>query len=129
MDKKQSQILLGSVCLLMGIVACALPGQTLPSEPVSNPGEAETSIPGTVQAAASQTEQARLVTTDPTFIPTETSVPTPVISSVGTSLVIKEDGSTLFVDHLAGVKITIPSGWLAIRVGEPEYYTAWEKLS
>jgi hypothetical protein len=60
---------------------------------------------------------------------TETSVPspteTPVTSLTGTSLSQLEDGSTQFIDNVAGVRLTIPSGWVVVRLNEPEYFQVW----
>lgn len=125
MAKKQPQILLSGLCLLMGIVACALPGQTSPPEPVYNPEVAETSIAGTVQAAQHLTEQAALVTPASTVVPTETPIPTPQISLNGTSLQVRKDQSAEFIDHKAGIKLIIPPGWLPVRLNEDEYYKAF----
>ena len=125
MDKKHSQILLSGICLFMGVVACVVPGQTSPPEPVSNPGAAETFIAGTVQAAANQTEQAGLITSTPTMIALATSTSTPRISLSGTSLQVLADQSTEFVDHQAGIKLIVPAGWMAVRVNEEEYYKAF----
>lgn len=36
------------------------------------------------------------------------------------------DGSTVFVDQRAGIQLIFPANWLAMRVGEPEFYQAWE---
>ena len=78
----------------------------------------------TAQALLQQTEQVR-VTATPTTIPTETLTPTPQISLSGTSLIFLEDQTTEFVDHRAGIKITIPAGWLSVRPNESEYYSAF----
>ena len=125
MDRKQVQIILSCLCLFLGIVACALPGQTTQTQPVNDSGVAETSIAGTMQAAQHLTEQAGLVTPTPTVVPTETPIPTPQISLNGTSLQFREDQSAEFIDHKAGIKLIIPPGWLPVRLNEDEYYKAF----
>jgi hypothetical protein len=91
-------------------------------------------------AACSQRSQPTLVTnpTSPTQAATKLSTatplttrtpvltPTPRVSPLGTSLLTREDGSTQFTDHPAGLQMVFPAGWLAVRLGEPEYYSAWE---
>jgi hypothetical protein len=57
--------------------------------------------------------------------PTITLTPTPKISVNGTSLIMQDDGSALFVDHKAGIQLTIPAGWMPLRVNEKEYYDAF----
>jgi hypothetical protein len=84
-------------------------------------------LAGTAQAAAKQTKQAGQVTSTPMIAATENLSSPEVISSVGTSLVKLEDGSTQFKDYTAGVQILFPSNWMPIRVGESEYYAASEK--
>jgi hypothetical protein len=116
---------LGGFAVLLGMVACAFPAQTLQPTPGIDPNAIETSIAGTLQASAQQTEQAGLVA--PTSAPVQEPTELPAISSYGTSLSIREDGSKQFVDYRAGVQLIFPPNWLAVRVGEPEYYKAWEK--
>ena len=71
-----------------------------------------------------QTAEAAPLASSPTPslpIPTEM----PVTSLAGTSLSILEDGSTQFIDNLSGVKLTIPAGWVTVRLNEPEYFEVW----
>jgi len=110
---------LSGFVILMTITACALPGgkaQTIPTstfDPVL-----ATSIAGTLQARQ-LTEQANT----PTPIP---ATSTPKISPItGTSLGKLEDQSTIFIDHKAGIQVTIPAGWLLVRPNEDEYYKAY----
>jgi hypothetical protein len=112
--------------LLLVTLACALPAQTT-STPVKNPSSVETSLASTARALAQQTETAQGFTPTPSVVPTKTLTPTPKVSSSGTSLETLADGSTRFTDHTAGFRVVFPAGWLAIRVGEPEYYQAWDK--
>jgi hypothetical protein len=101
--------------LVMLTAGCGRPVQAVPTVDSS---ARETALAATALA---------LGTATPSPVPTETPLPTAVVSSQGTSLVTQEDGSVLFVDHKAGIQVTFPVDWLAVRVGEPEYYEAWEK--
>jgi hypothetical protein len=112
--------------LLLAIIACGLPAQSSPT-PVTNPSSVETSLASTARALAQQTETAQGFTATPSVVPTLTLTPTPKISSAGSSLENLADGSVRFTDHLAGMQMIFPSVWLVFRVGEPEYYAAWEK--
>ena len=114
---------LGGIIILLAIIACGLPAQTIPPTADIDPNAIETAIAGTLGASAKQTEQASLI---PSVVPTETLTPVPKISSSGTSLANLMDGSTQFIDYMAGMQIVIPPGWLVVRVGESEYYAAWE---
>jgi hypothetical protein len=118
---------LSAFVILLAIVACVLPGQAVQPAPATNPINIETAVAGTAQAAAQLTEQANPIPATATVGPTDTPTATPKISSSGTSLLTLADGSMQFIDHLAGVQIVFPSGLLVFRVGEPEYYAAWEK--
>jgi hypothetical protein len=126
---KQSSLhhtLIGAI-LLLAIVACVLPSQTTPLPPETNPNLIETAVVGTAQAVEQKTEQANLFLPTATVVPTDTMMPTPKISSAGTSLLSLADGSTQFTDYRAGTQILFPSIWLVFRIGELEYYAAWEK--
>lgn len=107
--------------LLFLFSAC---GQGGPA-PITNPPAVETSLASTALALAKQTETANPITATPS--PTLTQTPTlpPRISLNGTSLVVSEDQSILFTDHKLGYQITIPAGWLAVRLNEDEYYQAF----
>jgi hypothetical protein len=87
----------------------------------------EISLANTALAVAKQTEGAKSLTTTPSLVPTQTLTPTPQISTSGSALVNLTDGSTQFIDYRAGVQLEFPSIWLAVRVGEAEYYQAWER--
>lgn len=129
MNRNNPHLRLSGFVILMAIVACAIPSRTTQLAPTANPNAIGTFIAGTAQAAAQQTEQANLVIVPtPTIVPTETPVPTAVVSAQGTSLETQADGSILFTDHKAGIQVTFPSSWLAIRVGETEFYLASEKV-
>jgi hypothetical protein len=105
------------------LAACARNSGTEPI--VTNPGSVETALASTARALAQQTETAQGYTPTPPITPTVTLTPTPKISLNGTSLVLNEDGSSLFIDHKAGIQLVIPAGWMAMRVNEDEYYKAF----
>jgi hypothetical protein len=104
-----------------------MPGQTIQSAPVTDPNAISTAVAGTAHAAEQQTQQANPVPATAAIAPTDTPTPTPRVSSAGASLLTLADGSTQFMDHLAGVQMLFPSIWLVFRLGEPEYYAASEK--
>lgn len=110
---------LGSV-ILVALAAC----RQQPA-PITNPPAVETSLASTALALARLTETANPITVTPSPTSTETPTPTPRISLNGTSLVVAEDQSILFTDHKLGYQITIPAGWLAVRLNEDEYYQAF----
>lgn len=114
------------VVILLAVLACVLPGQTLQPTPDLGPNAVASAIAGTAQAASTQTEQARPVTSTATSVPTQGPTSTPRISEVsGTALQVREDQSTLFVDYRAGIQLVIPPGWLALRLNEDEYFKAF----
>lgn len=94
-------------------------------QPATNPPAVETSLASTARALAKQTEAANPITVTPSPTSTEMPTRTPNISTGGTSLEIREDGSTLFTDHKLGYQLMIPADWLAIRINEDEYYKAF----
>ena len=125
MEETMKPNLLASLRIAFVIVflltAC---GQTPPT-PVTNPPGVETSLASTALALAKQTEAANPFTATPSPTPTQAPTPTPKISLNGTSLVVLEDQSALFTDHKLGYQITIPAGWLPVRLNEDEYYQAF----
>jgi hypothetical protein len=126
MKQNPSRQTLAALLLLIATLACVLPGQAIQPGPITNPDGVQTAIAGTAQAAQTQTQQA-LITSTPTSSPTATCTPTPRVSNVGTYLENLEDGSTRFTDSVAGVQMVFPAQWLAVRVGEQEFYDAWGK--
>jgi hypothetical protein len=112
---------IGCVILFL-IIAC---GRGAPPTPKTNPPGVETSLASTALALAKQTEAANPFTVTPSPTLTATSTPTPRISLNGTSLVLRDDKSTLFTDHKLGFQLVIPSDWLPVRINEDEYYKAF----
>ena len=113
-------IVIGSFILSL-ISGC---GRTSPT-PIVNPPGVETSLASTALALAKQTEAANPFTATPSPTATETLTPTPKISLHGMSLVTRADQSTIFTDHKLGYQLTIPPGWMPIRINEGEYYKAF----
>ena len=116
MKSKKIYLFLGLLVMVASAGACGRPS-TIPTGPTIDSSARETSLAGTAIAAFG--------TATPIPSPTKTPVPTPKISNYGTSLVIHDDGSALFIDHKAGIQLTIPAGWLPIRVNEDEFYKAY----
>ena len=123
MNPNKLYLMLGASVLLLTLVSCAMTEQTLQPASSTNPNTIETSIVGTAKASMQET----LVLATKTPVPTKVFTSTAILSTYGTSLAKREDGSTLFIDQRAKVQIIFPANWLALRVGEPEYYQAWEK--
>jgi hypothetical protein len=121
MNRKHFSTALIGMVVLFTLIGCAKKQPPL----VTNPPGVETSLASTARALAKQTEAANPFTATPSVTPTITPTPTPKISLNGTSLVVRDDQSTLFTDHKAGIQLVIPAGWLAFRVNEQEYYTAF----
>jgi hypothetical protein len=110
MKPHRTHILAIGLMILFSLVACSQRSQS-----------SSVTIPTSTPQATRD-----IFTATPLATPTPVLTPTPKVSPLGTSLLIREDGSTQFTDHPAGVQMVFPSGWLAVRVGEQEYYSAWE---
>jgi hypothetical protein len=137
MLRRHSFVYLVSVSILLVVLACAtIPA--IPAQPAAQP--LSTTDPDAFatlvadSAAAFLTQTAEAQPASPSLTPslpslTNTPAPTPtatpVASREGTALSQQEDGSTLFTDTLAGVRLTIPAGWVTVRLNEPEYYQVW----
>jgi hypothetical protein len=118
-----------SIIFLTFILACAIPGQQaapLPA-PTVDTNILSTMVAETVAAAVALTEQAAPTAT---IVPTETIEPTVTVSPTaeivpsGSTLTVHEDGSIMFVDERAGFEVTVPAGWLAVRIHQQEYRDA-----
>ena len=110
---------------LLLVLACTITPSVAP-QPAStaDPNQFATIVAGTAAVLMEQTALAK-----PTIIiPTETPFieTTPTRPSTGSVLTEQSDGTTYFADAVTGLEMTIPSGWMAIRIGEAEYYRAWE---
>jgi len=107
---------LSGLMILLSLAACQ---QSAKPTPVLFSDAQLTSIANTAQVSMQQTQQSYT----PTPVP---STATPKVSSIsGSSLEVREDQTAQFVDHKAGIQITIPAGWLPVRLNEEEYYKAF----
>ena len=125
-----------SLFFLTSMLACVVPGLQTASAPALAPTAdtvlLATMVAETVSAAIVLTEQVPPLgepasTLAPTSLPISTPTQTliPEIGPAGSELTIQADGSTLFVDGRAEYEITIPLGWLAVRLNEQEYLDAF----
>jgi len=130
MKNTHRPIFFAASLLLLTILACAIPSQPtapLPAPTVDTSGILSTMVAETVSAAIALTEQAvPTPTLVPTTIPTPTATIAPAAEIIpsGSTLTVQEDGSTLFVDERAGYEITVPAGWLTVRIDQQEYRDA-----
>ena len=131
--KRKSIIVISSVAVLV-VLACAttpVMPTLIPTQPpvsTSNPDMFASMVADAAGAFMTQTAEAAPPVSSPTpdvLLPSETPLPalteTPVTSLAGTSLTKMEDGSTQFIDNLAGVRLTIPPGWITVRLNEPPF--------
>jgi len=134
MFQKHSFVYVTSLVALLLILACVTAPAVATQQPLStaDPNAFSTMVAEAAGAFMTQTAEAAPLASSPTPSlpsPTDTLLPTPtetpVTSQAGTSLSQLEDGSTLFVDNVAGVKLTIPASWLTVRLNEPEYLQVW----
>src|SRR3990172_1455662 len=125
------RILFPALILLLGILACAVPGfpSASDSSPLVDTGQLETMVVETVELAIVQTRQAA---PHPTGTPQKTAEPTQPPASTeaplegnGSSLAAQSDGTVLFVDELARFQLNVSPGWLPLRINEQEYYDAF----
>lgn len=132
---------------LTTLTACALPGFSTTPAPQPTPtvdtASVETMVAATVSALVAQTEQSApspapaavvVVTAEFTPMPTATAIPAATSTAISTAtaespsrsaLTKQDDGSLLFVDHLAGYEIKLPDGGLIVRINEKEYLDAF----
>ena len=116
----------GSI-LFFTIMACVVPGLSQPVPPTFDLNLIPTMVVLTANALEAQTAVAALQIPleTPTLAPIESATATPKVSFAGTSLFLRDDQTTVFTDYRVGVELIIPTGWLAVRINEDEYYDAW----
>ncbi len=119
----------GSI-LFFAIMACAVPGLGQPAAPPTfDLSTIPTMVVLTANALEAQTAIAApptpLETSTSTLMPTESVTATPKISLSGTSLLLRDDQTTVFTDRQAGIELIIPAGWMPVRVNEQEYFDAF----
>jgi len=116
------------LAILLAITACVIPSQLTQPAPTASPNAQQATVVTSAVTLIETTLQASLITATPAFKSTKTLIPTSEISFSGTSLLELTDGSVQFTDYWAGMQLLIPPEWLGVRVGELEYYQAWEKV-
>ncbi|MFZ5909233.1 MAG: hypothetical protein ACOYYU_04390 [Chloroflexota bacterium] len=118
----RKNILFASITGIFLILSCAVPPMVAPQPvPTTDPNRLSTLVAGTASVLMTQTARAAglLVT------PTETPYATPTRPVSGSVLEVQPDGSTYFADAVTGIEMLLPPGWMALRIGEQEYYSAW----
>lgn len=125
---KTKNYITGSI-LFLTIMACVIPGLSQPVPPTFDLNLIPTMVVLTANALEAQTAIAApptpLETSTPTLMPTESVTATPKISLSGTSLLLRDDQTTVFTDREAGIEFVIPAGWMPVRVNEQEYFDAF----
>ena len=112
------------IFLCLWLVACGRAGTS--TDTFGDPGNSLASqVP--VTSTATYTAAPPTSTSPATSTPTQRPTSTPQPSASGMSLNVLEDGSTQFTDEVAQVRMTFPAGWLVMRMGESEYFSAAEK--
>lgn len=121
---------IASSILFFTLLACVVPGL---SQPAASPAFDLEAISTVVVLTANALQTQSVVaatptlfeTSTPTFVPAEPATATPKISLSGTSLLLRDDQTTIFTDRQAGVELIIPAGWMPVRVNEQEYLDAF----
>jgi hypothetical protein len=133
-----------ALIFLAAITACVVPGLPTASTPLPtltvDTGRIAMMVAGTVSAVVAQTGQAQPTSTPipaatftftstpasaSTSAPLPTATPIPQSSPSQSTLTKQADGSLLFTDDYAYYEITLPAGWLTVRVNEKEYLDAF----
>ena len=125
--------MLSGLTILLLVTACTPAPAVVSTQPqplsTSNPDAFSTLVAETAGVFITQTMQAIPTATETILLPTETPPPTGTATSTddneSTSLTEMEDGTTQFFDYQAGVKLSFPAGWLAVRLSELEFMDAW----
>jgi hypothetical protein len=126
----RSNLLLLSALLVFLLAGCEIPGMIPTAHPTADADALATIIAGTAAAANAQTAAASPATASPPASTLETAAqavtetPLSLFSAQGTALIPDENGSTLFIDQSVGCRF-IPTGWLLVRIGEPEMSEAF----
>ena len=118
--------------ILMLVASCTPASVTAPPQPqplsTTNPDAFSTFVAGTAEAYMTQTMEAMPTMTatlpPPTETPSPTVTATPTDTNDSTSLSEMEDEAVQFFDYRAGIKLTFPAGWKAVRLSEQEFTDA-----
>ena len=132
MSRKNSLVFILGWLVLLLVVSCSPAQVTAPPQPqplsTSNPSLFSTMVAEKAEAFMTQTMEAMPTATatlpPPTNTPTPTITATPTDTNEKTSLSKMEDGSIQFFDYQAGLELTVPAGWLAVRLSEQEFLDA-----
>jgi hypothetical protein len=116
-----------ALILITTVLACVLPGQPSASSlPPTPDTRLDIMVAETVSAVLELTRQAvPAQTLPPTSTLEPTIPPTPRVDSSGSALTTLEDGSAAFLDERGKYQITVPNGWLAVRINQQEFLDAW----
>lgn len=119
-------LIIFAASILLAMLACAIPGQQAASAPTPTVDAAQLNamVAETVSAVLQQTALAATATpaVTATTQPTPTETAAPVQKS---SITNQPDGTSFFVDEKAGFNLTVPPGWLPVRIDQIEYYDAF----
>lgn len=127
MNKRQPVILAASFLVLAGL-ACAIPGQGAGSTPAPtvDPAQLDIIVAQTVSAVLQQTALAPTPTQPATPTSQPTAEPSATIAPLlQSSITNQADGTALYVDEKAGFNISVPPGWLPVRIDQLEYYDSF----
>ncbi|RPI87508.1 MAG: hypothetical protein EHM40_22920, partial [Chloroflexi bacterium] len=100
--------------VLVAVVACVLPGQSIQPTPDIGPNAVATAVVGTSQAALTQTAAAQPLATE-------------VSVMASTTIEQAQDGTTRYTDYDGGFEISFPVGWLAVRPNSEEFNASLAK--
>lgn len=128
MMKKRQPYLFAASLLVLAAMACAIPGQGTASAPAPtvDPAQLDAIVAETVAAVLQQTAlaptatQPATATIEPVAELSVTTTPLPQ-----SSITNQADGTSFYVDEKAGFNVTIPAGWLPVRIDQLEYYDAF----
>lgn len=128
MMKKRQPYPFAASLLVLAAMACAIPGQGTASAPAPtvDPAQLDAIIAETVAAVLQQTAlaptatQPATATIEPAAELSVTTTPLPQ-----SSITNQADGTSFYVDEKAGFNVTIPAGWLPVRIDQLEYYDAF----
>ena len=128
MMKKRRPYLFAASLLVLAAMACAIPGQGTASAPAPtvDPAQLDAIVAETVAAVLQQTAlaptatQPATATIEPAAELSVTTTPLPQ-----SSITNQADGTSFYVDEKAGFNVTIPAGWLPVRIDQLEYYDAF----
>jgi len=128
MMKKRQPYPFAASLLVLAAMACAIPGQGTASAPAPtvDPAQLDAIVAETVAAVLQQTAlaptatQPATATIEPAAELSVTTTPLPQ-----SSITNQADGTSFYVDEKAGFNVTIPAGWLPVRIDQLEYYDAF----